>query len=83
MNKSAKLVIPYIYDTPGKDEYYDFSGEELIAVKQNNKWGYIDMTGKVIIPLNYEAVSGFKDSKAEVTLNGETFYIDKKGTRVK
>jgi antitoxin component YwqK of YwqJK toxin-antitoxin module len=47
------------------------------------KWGYIDKTGKEIIPIIYDKAYSFSDGKAEVTLNGRTFYIDENGNEIK
>lgn len=47
------------------------------------KCGFIDQTGKEIIPFIYDDARYFnKDGKAKVKLNGETFFIDVKGNRV-
>jgi hypothetical protein len=84
MDKSAKMVVPPTYDEPN-DEGYGYSdiSEGLIAVKQNGKWGFIDNKGNVIIPFLYDSASLFREGRAEVELNNETFSIDKKGIRTK
>ena len=47
------------------------------------KWGFIDKTGKEIIPLIYdEIVSFFSKGVARVRIKEEKFYIDKTGQRV-
>lgn len=38
----------------------DFS-EGLVEVKQNGKYGIIDKTGKVVIPLMYDSVGNFSE----------------------
>jgi hypothetical protein len=41
------------------------------------KCGFIDQTGKEVIPFIYDDARYFnKDGKAKVKLNGETFFID-------
>lgn len=51
-------------------------------VRQNGWWGYVDKTGKEVIPFVYEDARYFnKNGKAKVKLNGETFFIDVKGNR--
>jgi len=47
------------------------------------KKGFIDTTGKEVIPCVYDWVENFKDGKAKVNLNGRTFYIDTKGNEIK
>lgn len=54
----------------------------LALVRQNGWWGYVDKTGKEVIPFVYEDARYFnKNGKAKVKLNGETFFIDVKGNR--
>jgi hypothetical protein len=68
----------------------DFS-EDLAAVKKNDKWGFIDKTGKVVIDLIYdyeydmytaEHQYPFKDGRAKVYKNGKYGMIDKNGIEV-
>ncbi|MBQ1979963.1 MAG: WG repeat-containing protein, partial [Alistipes sp.] len=47
------------------------------------KYGFIDKIGNVVISLKYDFVGSFFKGKAKVKLNGETFYIDKNGNRIK
>lgn len=47
------------------------------------KWGFIDKTGKTVIPLQYDNAGYFFKGRAEVTLNGKTFFIDKTGKEIK
>lgn len=48
INKQNKEVLPVIYDVIGG------YSEGLFAVKLNNKWGFADTTGRIVIPLQYE-----------------------------
>lgn len=62
---------------------YDYIGEficNVAPVKKNNKWGYIDRTGKEIVSVNHDDYIGwFRDSNggllATVTKDGLDFYI--------
>src|SRR6185503_10002846 len=45
--KNNEIIIPAKYDTVNKFEY------GLARVKLDNKWGYIDEKGKVIIPIKF------------------------------
>ena len=61
---------------------YDFAGdfsEGLAEVKLNGKYGFIDKTGKEIIPIKFDYTSGFKNGRAGVKLEGKWGYIDKQG----
>jgi hypothetical protein len=44
-----------------------------------SKYGFIDNTGKTVIPLKYDDADNFSEGIARVQLNGETRYIDKQG----
>lgn len=88
---SGKIVIPAKYS------YSEYFFEDYAAINmgctwgnafydsefQGGKWGYIDKSGKIVIPVIYENAYRFLNNKAEVKLNGETFFINKKGERVK
>ena len=47
--KDESLISDFTYDECGSEN----SG--LLAVKKGGKWGYLDKTGKVIIPIKYDA----------------------------
>ena len=68
--------IPFIYDYA-----YDFS-EGLGAVKRDNKWGFVNKTGKEIIPLIYDAVQRFSEGLAAVNIKGKWGFIDKKNNKI-
>jgi len=43
-----KIVIPLIFDKA--DSFF----EGIAGVRKNNKWGFIDRNGKVVVPFQYE-----------------------------
>ncbi len=53
--------------------------EGLGRVRVNGKYGFVDKTGKLVIPAKYDGAMEFKDGFAPVFLNGKAFFIDKKG----
>lgn len=58
----------------------------LAAVQLKGKWGYIDKTGKQVIPFKYDSVTRFDlnvKGQAQVKYDGKWFYIDKEGGFVK
>lgn len=60
--------------------------DDLALVKKDGKYGFMNMAGKIVIPIKYDKSASFSfgdKDKVQVTLNGEKFYIDKKGNRVK
>jgi len=56
----------------------DFSYKEgLLLIKGNDKYGYINTVGKVIVPFIYDKALPFNEGLAAVCLNGKFGYIDK------
>ena len=56
----------------------DFS-EGLAKVELNGKYGFIDKTGREVIPCKYDFAYGFSDGLASIELNGKWGCIDKYG----
>lgn len=56
--------------------------EGLACVKLDNKYGFIDKTGKEVIPFMYDKLRSFSDGIALVQLNSKYGYIDKTGKEV-
>lgn len=69
---------PTAFEDKTYEQAQNFS-EDLAAVKDGGLWGYIDNTGKVIIPLAYEDAQPFSQGVAGVKINGLWTYIDKSG----
>jgi hypothetical protein len=64
---------------------YDYAGdfsEGLAQVKLGLKWGFIDKTGKEVIPLKYDSAKWFSEGLAKVELGGKRGFIDKTGKEV-
>ncbi len=75
--KTGKIIVAPVYD-----DVEDFK-EGLAAVMQNNKWGFINSKGKLVIPYQFgEVESSFCRGKAEVFLNGYLTEIDTKGNEI-
>jgi hypothetical protein len=53
-------------------------GDEHSTIK-GGTWGYIDKTGKLVIPMQYQDAQPFADGKASVMQNQKTFTIDPTG----
>jgi hypothetical protein len=58
------------------------SSGELFTVNRDGKSGFIDATGKIVIPLQFDSANGFSEGLALVTLKGKTFFIDTTGRTV-
>jgi len=63
------------------EQIRSFSGG-LAAVKMQGKWGYVDKTGKVVIPFLYDQTTRFEGNWASVRKDGAWGIIDKAGTSV-
>lgn len=54
---------------------------DLIPYRKGNKWGFIDKTGKIVIPCKYNTAYPFDKGIAWVRLNdAKRGYISKNGT---
>lgn len=78
INEECKLVGNVVYS-----DHHAFS-EGLAAVKLKNKWGFIDYTGKQVIPFEYDLVSSFKNGVAWVLSKDKKIstFINKNGETV-
>ncbi len=55
------------------------SNVPLYQIHRNSKFGFVDSTGKEVVPPIYEHNVGFNEGLAQVTFNGKVGYIDKSG----
>jgi hypothetical protein len=60
-------------------DYIGKKQEGLINVKKENKSGYINSRGEVVIPLQFEAAYEFREGVARVKVNQHFGVIDKSG----
>ncbi|WP_248928508.1 WG repeat-containing protein [Paenibacillus hamazuiensis] len=63
----------------------DYAGdfkEGMAMIKKNNKWGFIDIRGKIIIEPLYDRVRDFKGGIAIVQKDGKYGILDKKGNLI-
>lgn len=51
----------------------------LFPIEQNGRWGYIDRTGQVVIPPQFQAANEFSEGFAAVEVNGKWGFIDEEG----
>lgn len=51
----------------------------LLAVRSGKKWGYLNTTGKIAIPLNYDYVTEFNNGYATARIGGRFMVLDTKG----
>jgi hypothetical protein len=74
----------YYVDSTGKIVIIGFDYNEgfhnnLASVRKDGKWGFVDTTGKLVIPFEYDLTNGFRDNLALVKKNGLWGYIDTSG----
>ena len=53
--------------------------EGLLAVRENDKWGFIDTFGNVVVRPQYDSFYDFNDGLAYVKKGNSEMFIDKKG----
>ena len=83
--KQAQPTKTPTHHAPKKKRGYEFVDgyvEELARVLLNDKWGFIDKSGTLVIPCKYDDSGSFSEGLAEVKLNGKSGFIDKSGTLV-
>ncbi|HMG72574.1 MAG TPA: WG repeat-containing protein [Pyrinomonadaceae bacterium] len=51
----------------------------LFPVDKDGKWGFIDRTGKIVIPLQFDSANDFHEGLALVTANGKKLFVDASG----
>jgi serine/threonine protein kinase len=96
IDRTGKEVVPVKYDeteatlppgiTPFKDRV-NTSGvvmvdNKLIRVKSGEKFGFIDGTGKEVIPVKYDSAGARPDGLVIVGLNGKFGFLDRAGKEV-
>ncbi|MBL7784688.1 MAG: WG repeat-containing protein [Chitinophagales bacterium] len=74
LDSQGKTILPMDY------ERIHFPSDDMIAVCKNGLWGYCNMQGQELIPLQYSVAGDFCGGEATVTVQyGNTLVIDKTG----
>jgi hypothetical protein len=74
MDSNGKLTIDY-----GTYEEVNFAQDNLIRVKRNGKYGFVDRKLSQAIPAKYQSASDFNNGVSVVTLKKEMLLINLKG----
>src|ERR1700722_5416501 len=97
IDKNGKLVIPFRFDDVDLDTYGGFEDpnlghflpkpfanfrEGLCAVRVDDHWGYIDKTGRLVIPAQYDEAGAFSEGLAFVRKSRQCGYVDRTGKLV-
>ncbi|MCL1851880.1 MAG: WG repeat-containing protein [Peptococcaceae bacterium] len=69
------LITGFLFDS--FDTYLWTSRTPPLAVKQGDKWGFIDKTGKTVIPFEFDAVTSVDDDTSFVNKDGKWGIIRK------
>jgi hypothetical protein len=71
--------------TKEKSSSYDVQGPfccGLARVKKDHKWGYIDTTGNIVIPIKYQEVENFSENLARVRQGRKWGLYDNTGKEI-
>ena len=63
----------------GFEQLHGIVSEGRVPVSRDEKYGYLDVHGKVVIPLVYEDADSFNNGLAPVKKGGKWGYIDSEG----
>ena len=81
IDKNGKLLIPCIYKDAQIPDGLIPDG--LIPVKQNNKWGFINASGNVVIPFKFFFANPFSDEMCRVEDKNYLYgYVNKYGSEI-
>lgn len=61
---------------------YPYYSQGLINVAKAGKWGFVDKTGRVVIPFQFDHASAFNKEGALVKKGTEWWYINKQGKKI-
>lgn len=73
LNSFWETILP-----PNFDQIDDLFEGRFMFKSDNGKFGYFDLTGKIIIDAQFEEAMRFHENRAAVKLNGKWGYIDQK-----
>lgn len=54
----------------------DSMSVDVAAVQKDGKWGYIDKSGREVVPCKYDYIGNFVDGVASVKLNRKSGFVD-------
>lgn len=80
MNYSGNMVLDFL--NSGYTNLYPFVDGRAMVRNADGKYGYIDKTGKEIIPAQYDSANSFEDGLAAVCKDGKCGVIDTNGNIV-
>ncbi|TKC00784.1 WG repeat-containing protein [Pedobacter cryophilus] len=84
VTRMGKKIFVDIAGTEFGREYNDIHqfSEGLASVKTGKLWGFIDKSGKMVIPAKYDSADAFGNGLAPVKMKGKSGYINASGKLV-
>ena len=76
IDKSGREAGPYVNAIPGMTGVFH---EGFAWVERNKKWGFVDKTGREVVPCKYDAACDFSDGMARVAVGGEWSFSEDLG----
>src|ERR1700704_3111972 len=74
------LIVTFLCAFSGRAQQPE--SKALFPVEKDGKFGFIDRTGKIVIPLQFDSANDFHEGLALVTSNHKTMFIDMTGKTV-
>jgi hypothetical protein len=78
----GKLVIDIVWDEINRGRNHSSNESDPWVVRKDDKWGYINRDGDVIIPLNFDYASIFCEDRARIKKDNKWGYINKNGIMI-
>jgi hypothetical protein len=78
INSDGDIIFPKTYD------YYEYStfNNGFCVVKKNDKFGIIDQSGNVIIPVRYDKLNNFSNNICKGVIGNAVYFINQKAEHV-
>lgn len=73
INHKEQQIVPIAYDNIGGNLFAD----ELVEFSQNEQWGLMNLSGKIMVAPQYERTNYYKDGLIAVKKNGKWGFVDK------
>jgi hypothetical protein len=80
IDPKGKFITPLLDGQTAR--FSNHYSEGVGAFLKNDKWGYVDLSGNIVIPPKFRYAGAFDNGMARVALNGKCFFINHKGERV-
>jgi hypothetical protein len=74
------LFLVFVFSCPGRAQ--KTVTDRLFSITENGRTGFIDNTGKIVIPIRFISTKGFSEGYSAVWLDGKWGYINRAGKMV-